>query len=118
MLRFLADENVNTVLLTQLRRHLPGIDIVHARNVGLAQIPDPDILEWAADNERVLVTNDKKTMRNFANERVAAGLPMPGVILLHNDTPIGPAIQGIIRFAVDQYVEIENQVVFVHAPRR
>ena len=100
MLKFLADENVNPVLLTQLRRHLPGIDIVHARDVGLTQTPDQDILQWAADNERVVVSHDKKTMRDFANGRVAAGLPMPGLILWHYYTPIGAAIRGIMVYVM------------------
>jgi predicted nuclease of predicted toxin-antitoxin system len=94
---------------------MPDLDIIDARDVGLAQTPDPVILQWAADNGRVLVTHDKRTMRNFAIQRVNAGLPMPGVIVVHQNIPIGPAIHGIIWFATDQFIVIEDQVVFVHA---
>jgi hypothetical protein len=38
-----------------------------------------------------------------------------GVIVVHQNIPIGPAIHGIIWFATDQFIVIEDQVVFVHA---
>lgn len=113
MLKFLADENVDSVILTQSRRHLPGIDIVRASDVGLARTPDEDILQWAADNGRVVVTKDKNTMRKFAMERVAAGLPMPGLMLLHNHTTIGAAIDSIMHYAVLPAAEIDGHAVFV-----
>ena len=70
MLKLLADENINPDLLTQLRRHLPDIDAVDVRDAGLMQTPDPAILQWAADNDRVVVSHDKSTMRKFAEDRV------------------------------------------------
>ena len=113
MLNFLADENVNPILLAQLRRHLPGIDIVHARDVGLAQTPDQDIFRWAADNERVVVSHDKKTMWDFTNGHLTAGLPMPGLMLWHYYTPIGAAIRVIMVYAMGVPGDIDGQVVFI-----
>ncbi len=117
-MRFLADEHIPRALLEQLELHLPGVDIVHASDVGLAHTPDPDILQWAADNRRVVISRDKKTMRNFAYARITAGLPMPGLIILHRRISIGPAIRGIIEFATECRGELDGQVAFVHAPRR
>ena len=45
MLRFLADENLNDQLVRGLRRRLPDVDIVRAREVGLSGVPDPEALE-------------------------------------------------------------------------
>ena len=44
MIKFLTDENVDPDLLDQLRRHLPDIDVIDVRDVGLNSTPDPIIL--------------------------------------------------------------------------
>ena len=119
MLRFLTDENIDPALAEQLRRHLPGVDVVDVRDVGLDATPDPVILQWAADHGRVLITRDVGSMRGFAYQRADAGLPMPGVIITSEDVSFGDTLQGIIRLAVEQFSYIENQVVFAHnIPRR
>ena len=116
-MKFLADEHIPRSLLEQLGLHLPSVDVVHASDVGLAHTPDPDILQWAADNQRVVISRDKRTMQNFAYQRIAAGLPMPGLIILNRRISIGPAIRGIIEFATDRRDELDGQVAFVHAPQ-
>ena len=118
MMRFLADEHIPRALLEQLALHLPGTDIVHASDVGLAHTPDPDILRWAADNDRIVVSRDKKSMSKFAYQRITDGLPMPGLIILHQRISIGPAIRGIIELAADRRTELDGQVAFIHAPRQ
>ena len=116
-MRFLADEHIPRAFLEQLELHLPGVDILHASDVGLAHTPDPDILRWAASQGRVVISRDKRTMQTFAYQRIGAGLPMPGLIILHRRISIGPAIRGVIEFATDRRDELDGQVVFVHAPQ-
>ena len=36
--------------------------VIHVGDVNLDQTPDPNILEWAAENDRIVVTHDKSTM--------------------------------------------------------
>jgi predicted nuclease of predicted toxin-antitoxin system len=38
------------------------LDLVRVQEVGLRTADDPDILEWAAAQGRVLVTRDRDTM--------------------------------------------------------
>jgi hypothetical protein len=57
---------------------------------------DPDVLEWAAQQGRLLLTHDVETMTEYAAERIRAGLPMSGVIFVHNDLPIGKVIEDIL----------------------
>jgi len=59
-----------------------GIDIVRVQDVGLRTLDDPTVLQWPADEGRVLISRDIKTIPNFAHERVATGLVMPGVLVL------------------------------------
>jgi hypothetical protein len=40
------------------------------------------VLEWAAGQERVLLTHDSATMSDFAYEHVSDGLRMPGVFMV------------------------------------
>jgi len=96
MLRLLADENFNGDIVRGLRLRLADFDIVRVQDVGLAGAEDPDILQWAAENGRILLTHDRATMPDFAYERVAAGDAMPGVFVLNDRFPIGQAIEEIL----------------------
>ena len=42
---------------------------------------DPDILAWAAQKSRVVLTHDVKTMIRFGSERIASGLSMAGLFI-------------------------------------
>ncbi len=82
--KFLADENFNNDLLIRLRSHVPGCDVVRAQDVGLLSTPDPDVLEWAAVHDRIVLTHDVSTMIRFAYDRVRLSKPMPGVIVINS----------------------------------
>ena len=71
--RFLADENVEPDLVLGLKRRVEGIDIVRVQDVGLRRLDDPAILQRAADDGRVLISRDIKTVPTFAHARVVAG---------------------------------------------
>jgi len=81
MLRLLIDEDVHGDILHGLRRRQPALDLVRVQDVGLSHTPDPMILEWAAKQQRMVVSVDKKTLAVSAWDRVARGLPMPGVAI-------------------------------------
>ena len=96
MLRFIADEGFRRSIVTGLRNRLPSIDLTLAQDVGLTRTPDPEILEWAAHENRIVLTHDQSTMVGYANARLIAGLPMPGVLVIHWETPPGLAIQSLL----------------------
>lgn len=91
MIRFLADQDFNERILKGLSRADPAIDLIRARQIGLAAAGDRLILERAAAEDRVLATHDRQTMVAFAQERVATGKQMPGVLLVARRWPsVGP----------------------------
>lgn len=100
MIRFLADENFNNAILRGLRLRLPDLDIVRAQDVGLTGWDDPDLLEWAAREGRVLLTHDVATIPHFAYQRIEAGLSMPGVCEVTRGVAIGTAIEDLVLAAV------------------
>ncbi|MFE1748496.1 DUF5615 family PIN-like protein [Coleofasciculus sp. H7-2] len=74
-------------------------DIVRVQDVGLSGVDDPTVLEWAAQEGRILLTHDVATITQFAYERVAAGLSMPGVFEVSLDVSIGRVIEDILLLA-------------------
>ena len=111
MPRFLADENFNMDLVHGLRRRLSSISIVRVQELGLSGSSDSDILQYAANREWVVLTHDVNTMTKFAHERIAANLPMPGVVIAPDLLPVGRAIDDLaLMVEGSRDDEWENQV--------
>jgi predicted nuclease of predicted toxin-antitoxin system len=116
-MRLLADENFNNDILRGLLRAKPDIDILRVQDTEMVGAPDPTLLEWAAQEGRILLTHDVQTMNKFAYQRVAAGLPMPGIFQVHGNMPIGQAIEELlIAIEASDPTEWENRVA--HFPIR
>jgi hypothetical protein len=96
MIRLLADENFNGRILRGVRREMPDADVVRAQDTEMYQAADPDLLEWAAQQGRIVLTHDIETLVGFAHARVASGKPMPGVFAVPYDAPIGRVIEDLL----------------------
>ena len=114
MLRVCADENFNNNILRGLLRRLPGIDIVRIQDVGLAGRDDISLLAWAAQENRILLTHDIKTMVGFAFARVAAGQPMSGVFEVDCDASLALVLDDLsLLVECSLNDEWEGQVVYL-----
>lgn len=96
MLRLLADQNLNEHIITGLLGRRPALDIIRARDVGLQAVKDPALLAWAAQERRILLTHDHKTVPDFAYGRVRSGQPMPGVFLVENTGAFRAVIEDLL----------------------
>lgn len=96
MLRLLTDHDFGEPIVRGLFARLPDLDLKRAREIGLSAVPDPELLHRAASDGRVILSHDENTLVGHAYERVAQGLPMPGVVLVHQDTPVGRAIEELV----------------------
>lgn len=96
MLRFLSDENFNGDVVRGLRLRRSGIDLIRVQDVGLGGTTDPEVLAWAAAQDRILLTHDRATLPRFAHERAATGAHMPGVFVVSNRMAIGDAIREVL----------------------
>ncbi len=113
-MQLLADENFNGDILKGLRRVMPDADIVRAQDIEIYQASDPELLEWAAQTNRIVLTHDVQTLIGFAYERVKQGLPMPGVIVVANRLPVGQAIEEMsVMIGASTLDEFENQVKYI-----
>jgi hypothetical protein len=113
MLRLLTDQNFNGRILRGLRRRVASLDVVRTFDAGLASLEDPDVLEWAAKEERIVVSHDVNTMTAFAYNRVRMGVAMPGVFIVPTSMAIGQAIDEL-EFAVDEFsaADCSNRVIY------
>jgi hypothetical protein len=114
MLRLAADENFDGRIVRGLLRLLPNLDLVRVQDTGLAEAEDEVVLEWAAREERLVLTHDVNTMTAAAWDRVRAGLPMPGLIEVSSEMSIGQAIDEIrLGVVASRPGELDGQVIFL-----
>jgi hypothetical protein len=99
MLRLAADENFNHHIVRGLLRRNPDLDILRVQEADLTAADDPEILEWAAQENRILLTHDVTTITRYAYERIRTNKPMPGVFEVGYTVPIGLAIEEILLIA-------------------
>jgi len=114
MIRFLADENFNGKIVRGIRREQPEADIVRVQDTVIYEASDPEVLEWAAAHNRILLSHDRETIPLYAKERITAGLPMPGVILVSITLPIGQVIEELLTIlGASDPEEWENLITFL-----
>lgn len=113
-MKLLADENFDNTIIRGLLRRQPDIDIVRVQDVGLSGKNDPTVLEWSAQDDRILLTHDVATITRYAYARIAEGKPMPGVIEVTSDAPIGRVIEDIILLlSCSLDGELEGQIFYL-----
>jgi Domain of unknown function (DUF5615) len=113
-MRFATDENFDGRILDGLRARLSDLDIVRVQDTEMYQSPDTKLLDWLANEGRILLTHDVRTMPGFVYERIKAGLNVPRVIEVHYDTPIGQAIDDLeILIGAGNPEDFENQVKYI-----
>ena len=95
MLRLLIDENVNHSILRGLRLRFAALDFLLVRDIGLKGAADVELLQWAAQADRVILTHDAETMTDDAKQLVKSGQQMAGVILVPQRLSIGAAINDL-----------------------
>ncbi len=95
MIRFIADENFDGKIINGLRAKHPHVDLITAQEAGLAATPDPEILEWAVQADRVVLSRDTSTMKGYAEARVRVRLPLTGLLLTNDRMSRGSVIDQI-----------------------
>ena len=114
MLKLAADEDFNNDILRGMLRELPALDIVRVQDTDWSGAEDPDTLQWAAMENRVLLSHDKNTMTAFAKERVTKRLKMPGLVIVPRTMSVGNAIDELVLFTGASFEgEYEGQIIFI-----
>jgi hypothetical protein len=109
-IRFQADADIDPDIRKGVLRREPSIDFRSAAGTIPEGMPDPEVLRIAAEDGRVLVSGDIRTMsvhfRNFVASRES-----PGVLLIPSARSIGAAIEGLLFVWLNWTTEdLHNQV--------
>jgi hypothetical protein len=114
MLRLLADENLNHDLIRGVLRRMPSLDMVRVEDVGLREVEDASVLEWAAQEGRIILTHDVNTMPAFAFNRIRRNQAMPGMFVVSQPAALATVIADILVIAeCSEGSEYNDQVIFL-----
>ena len=93
--RFQADADLNVEIVAGVLRREPSIDFQTADEASLHRLPDPEILALAAQESRILVTHDRRTMpRHFADFILRHS--SPGVFIIAQTVSVRVAIEELL----------------------
>jgi hypothetical protein len=79
-----------------VRLREPAIDLASAADSNLVGISDPDVLEIASQQRRILVSHDQRTMVNHFRTRLAEGKSSPGVFLVTQSARVVDFVEAIV----------------------
>ncbi|NJL20934.1 MAG: DUF5615 family PIN-like protein [Leptolyngbyaceae cyanobacterium SM1_3_5] len=96
MLQLLSDENFNGDIVRGLFLRKPNLDLLRVQDVGLQGFDDPAILDWAANNDRIVLTHDRATMPDFAYDRLTRSQQMSGLLVVNDRMLIKQAIDELL----------------------
>ncbi len=95
-IRFLADADLDDAIVRGVRRREPSIDFKGANDAALGGLRDPEVLELAATEGRILVSHDTSTMPVHFAARLHLGLKNPGVLLALQSAEAGDVIESLL----------------------
>jgi hypothetical protein len=111
LIRFQADADIRAQIVVAVRSREPAIDFASALDSNLEGLSDPEVLDIAADQGRILVTHDRRTMPTFFRRRLEAGQTSPGLFLVSQFAPLGPVVEVLVMiWAASDEAEWQNQV--------
>jgi predicted nuclease of predicted toxin-antitoxin system len=112
-IQFLADENLRRAIVFGLRRREPSANFVQAYEAGAAGKDDLAVLQIAAEQNRILVSHDLRTMPQHFRHFVARQTS-PGVILIPQKLPLSTAIEQLVMiWLASEAEEWVNQIRFL-----
>jgi hypothetical protein len=89
--RYQADNDLDQRIIDAVARLVPGVDFKTAPEAGFhTGTLDPEILRLAAEDNRILVSHDLKTLPQHFGEFIQHRLS-PGVIIIRQEVPIRDA---------------------------
>lgn len=82
MISYLADASLHGAIVAGCIRREPAIDFLSAHEARLEGVPDPEVLAFATQQNRILVTSDLKTMPRHFGSFLEANGQCAGVFLV------------------------------------
>lgn len=93
--KFQADADLKQAIVTGVIRRQPKLNFCSANEAKLEGLKDPEVLEIAAEDRRLLVTHDRKTMPKEFGEFVMTKTSA-GVLIVSQSIPVNEVIDTLI----------------------
>jgi len=94
-IRFQADADLNEEIVYGVFRREPEIDFQTAQEANLKGLADPEVLARSAQENRILITHDRRTMPyHFAD--FITNETSPGVIIIAQSVSVRDAIEELL----------------------
>ena len=93
--RYQADNDLRKAIVRGAVRREPQMNFRSAQSARLDGIPAPEVLAFAADEGRILISHDFQTMPMHFRQ-FTQGRRSPGVLLVRQDLPVGEAIETLL----------------------
>ena len=93
--RYQADADLNQAIVTGVIRREPTIDFQTAFAAGLKGVKDPEVLAISAQQGRILVSHDRKTMPSAFAEFIISN-QSSGVMIVSRKLPIEVVIEELV----------------------
>jgi Domain of unknown function (DUF5615) len=111
LIRFQADADLHRGIVLSARRREPSIDFTLATEVAIVGLADPQVLEIAAQQGRILVTHDRRTMPGHFRDRLTGGASSPGVFIVSQFEPVGSVVEVLLMvWAASDPADWHNQI--------
>ena len=112
MICFLADADLKEEIVFGCLRLEPRVDFLSANEANLWGVADPLVLALAAEQNRILVSHDTRTMPRHFGEFLQAHGSSPGLILVPQYLPIGRAIEDLMLiWGASDAAEWQNRIL-------
>jgi hypothetical protein len=116
VLRLLIDQDLDQDILRGLLRRIPQLDAVTAFETGMSEASDTELLTWAAQAERIIVTRDRTTMPTHAADLMGEGKSIAGLFVVLRRLPLHQVLEDlevmIICSENDEWVNIIRYLPF------
>jgi hypothetical protein len=111
--RYQADADLNEDIVAGVQWRAPEIDFQTAGEAELAHLPDTSVLVLAAQQGRVLVTHDRRTMPTHFGKFIE-NKRSPGLIVISQKTEILSAIEDLILlWTASEAEEYESSILTI-----
>jgi predicted nuclease of predicted toxin-antitoxin system len=95
LLAFFFDTHIPKAVAEQLRRPDRGVDVVRCEEVGMAEASDEELLAYAIENGRAMVSVDRDFLRLNATKMAHAGIFS---VLPRNQDNIGRIVTDLFEY--------------------
>jgi hypothetical protein len=85
-----------------------------AFEIGMSEATDPQLLTWAAQEGRIIVTHDRKTMPTHAADLMVAGKSIAGLFIVPRSMPLHRVLEDLeLMIACSEHDEWVNVIRYL-----